>query len=44
MAKYNHPVRADIFIVGDTIASIDPCNAGEPWRRTLMLSSMRLIA
>src|SRR5882757_6050059 len=25
----NHPVRADISIVGDTIASVDPCEGGE---------------
>ena len=25
----NHPVRADISIVGDTIASVDPCDTGE---------------
>jgi len=25
----NHPGRADISIIGDTIASVDPCDAGE---------------
>ena len=25
----NHPVRADISIVGDTIVSVDPCDGGE---------------
>jgi guanine deaminase len=26
----DHPIRADISIVGDTIASVDPCDAGGP--------------
>jgi hypothetical protein len=25
----NHPARADISIVGDTIASVDPCEGDE---------------